>query len=73
MSDTTDPQEAADSGLPSHDLLAHPRMRLSIVEARIQKVCRVCLKPANPSPDNPFVYDYGDEHSHRKCLRKVWG
>lgn len=50
------------------------RMRLSIKEAQRLDLCRVCLCDAVPTKEKGnFVLDYGDEFSHRECLRNVWG
>lgn len=64
--------QSTGDGSASTDLLA-PRLYLSVEDAKKQRKCRVCLEPATPREDDPFVLDFGDEHAHRECLRKVWG
>lgn len=49
--------------------LACIRRPLSVREAQLLRVCRVCRGPNDPkAPGDPFVLKYGDEHAHQSCL-----
>lgn len=41
---------------------------LAIKVARRHGICRICRKPAEPSPQNPMRTDYGLEYAHTRCL-----
>lgn len=41
---------------------------LSVREAQLCRVCRVCRTPEGAKPGDLFVYNYGDEYAHQKCL-----
>lgn len=41
---------------------------LSVQEARRRGVCRICGNRVSAHLRNPFVFNYGKEHAHQKCL-----
>lgn len=52
----------------SHNLLEG--IDLTVNEAHLFDVCRVCKKPAGARPNDPFVLHYGDEYAHKSCLKE---
>lgn len=50
---------------------APPGHKLTVEEARMLNVCRLCHLAPLPTPEGgPFVLKYGEEFAHQKCLEK---
>ena len=47
------------------------RLPLQLEEAQQRGLCRVCGDPADSLPGNPFIYNFGKEHAHELCLKKL--
>src|SRR5262245_23317656 len=37
-------------------------------KAQKSRTCRICGQPMSAAPGNPFVFNYGKEFAHQKCL-----
>ena len=46
--------------------------RLSVREAQLLRVCRICRKKDHPinADTGSFILNFGDEFAHQKCLEK---
>lgn len=40
----------------------------SVKIAKQRKCCRICRREDAASPGNPFVFNYGKEYAHSKCV-----
>lgn len=42
---------------------------MDLKESQKKNVCRICHQPAKAKgPNDPFVFNYGKEHAHKKCI-----
>lgn len=46
-----------------------PRPPYTLKQAKRMRVCRVCGDGETDGPGLPFVYNYGKEYAHQKCLK----